>query len=70
MSVHGLPSGPLGRASGLLSLTTQTDINFHAETDQSPVAATRGPRTQAFQINDHLVGEMVGGVGGAGLVTP
>src|SRR5450631_4774166 len=30
----------------------------------------RGPRTQAFQLNHHLVGEIVGGVAGAGLTTP
>ena len=30
----------------------------------------RGPRTQAFLLNHHLVGEIVGGVAGAGLTTP
>ena len=44
---------------------------FQAETDQRVGCLDdSGPRTQAFQINDHLVGEMVGGVGVVGLVTP
>src|SRR5467141_2859235 len=29
-----------------------------------------GPRTQAFPINDHLVGALAGGVGDTGLTTP
>jgi hypothetical protein len=41
-----------------------------AENQRAGCLDDSGSRTQAFQINDHLVGEMVGGVGEAGLVTP
>jgi len=35
---------------------------FQAETDQSPVARDgQWPRTQVFQINDHLAGALVDG---------
>ena len=44
---------------------------FQAETDQRVGCLDdNGPRTQAFQINNHLVGALAGGVGDTGLTTP
>jgi hypothetical protein len=44
---------------------------FQAETDQRVGCLDdNGRRTQAFQINDHLVGAPAGGVGDTGLTTP
>jgi hypothetical protein len=70
------PFGAMSRHDDTVGLSRKFDpkqtSSFQAETDPRSVApdGQRGRRTQAFQLNYHLVGEIVGGVTGAGLTAP